>query len=96
MNDDDFEWDDGKAEINVRRHNISFEEARHVFDDFFALTEQDTSEDYGENRFLVTGIIGGLLFTVVCTERGERIRIISARKANRNEQRKYYRSQTTS
>jgi uncharacterized DUF497 family protein len=94
MNDDDFEWDDRKAAINLRDHKIGFPEARRVFDDVFALLEQDLSEDYGEDRFLATGMIGHRLVTVVFTERGERTRIISARKANTDERRKYYRSQT--
>jgi uncharacterized protein len=63
-------------------------------DDLFALIEQDLSEDYGEDRFTATGMIEGLLVTVVYTERGGRIRTISARKANSDERRKYYRSQT--
>ncbi len=94
MNSDDFEWDERKAAINLRNHKISFQEASRVFDDLFALIEQDLSEDYSEDRFMVTGMIEGLLVTVVYTERGDRIRIISARKANRDERRKYYRSQT--
>ena len=96
MNDDEFEWDDVKAEINLRKHKISFQEARRVFDDLFALVEQDFSEDFGEDRFLATGMVEGLLIAVVYTERGERIRLISARRANSNEQRRYYRSQTPS
>jgi uncharacterized protein len=94
MSDDDFEWDETKAEFNLRRHKISFREACRVFDDLFVLIEQDLSEDYGEDRFLATGIVEALLLTVVYTERGERIRLISARKASSDEQRKYYRSQT--
>jgi uncharacterized protein len=94
MNGDDFQWDERKAAINLRRHKISFQAARRVFDDLFALVEQDLSEDYGEDRFLATGMIEGVLVTVVYTERGERIRIVSARKANSNERRKYYQSQT--
>ncbi len=94
MHGDDFEWDDVKAEDNLRKHKISFQQASRVFDDLFALIEQDFSEDYGEDRFLATGMIEGLLVTVVYTEREERARIISARKANSDEQRRYYRSQT--
>jgi uncharacterized DUF497 family protein len=60
----------------------------------FVLIEQDLNEDYGEDRFLATGMIEGRLVTVVFTERGEKIRIISARKANTDERRKYYQSQT--
>jgi uncharacterized protein len=91
---DEFEWNSIKAEANLKKHKISFQEARRVFDDLFALIEQDLSEDFGEDRFLATGMVEGLLVTVVYTERGERIRLISARKANSDEQRRYYRSQT--
>jgi uncharacterized DUF497 family protein len=91
---DEFEWNPIKAEANLKKHKISFQEARRVFDDLFALIEQDLGEDFGEDRFLAIGIVEGLLVTVVYTERGERIRLISARKANSDEQRRYYRSQT--
>ena len=96
MNDDEFEWDEDKAEANLRKHKISFQEASRVFDDLFALIEQDLSEDFGEDRFLATGVIKGSLVTVVYTERDERIRLISARKANSDEQKRYYCSQTPS
>ncbi len=92
----EFEWDEAKARSNLRRHRISFLQACRVFDDFFALIEQDLSEDYGEDRFLATGTVEGMILTVVYTERRERIRIISARKASSDEQRKYYRGQTSS
>jgi uncharacterized DUF497 family protein len=94
MHDDEFEWDDRKAAINLRDHKISFEQARRVFDDVFVLIEQDLGEDYGEDRYLATGMIEELLITVVFTERGERTRIISARNANAYERRAYYQSQT--
>jgi uncharacterized protein len=93
MEHEDFEWDDDKAEANLRKHKISFLEASRVFEDAFALVEQDFTEDYGEHRFLAIGLVNGLLVTVAYTERGERIRIISARKANADEQRAYYQSQ---
>ena len=96
MNADEFEWDEDKAEANPRKHKISFQEASRVFDDLFALIEQDLSEDFGEDRFLATGVIKGSLVTVVYTERDERIRLISARKANSDEQKRYYCSQTPS
>jgi len=96
MEGEDFEWDEHKAAINLRRHKISFQTACAVFNDAFALIEHDTSEEYGEDRFLATGMVEGLLITVVYTERGERIRIISARRANNNEQRKYYQGQASS
>jgi uncharacterized DUF497 family protein len=95
MNSDDFEWDERKAALNLRRHKVSFQGARGVFDDAFALIEQDVSEEYGEDRFLAIGMVEGVLIGVVYTERGERIRIISARKANNHEQRKYYQGQAS-
>ena len=89
MGSDEFEWDDAKAKANLKKHKISFREARRVFDDPFAIIEQDFAEDYGEDRFLAIGRIEGLLLTVVFTERANRIRIISARRANRDEQKSY-------
>jgi uncharacterized protein len=60
-----------------------------VFDDPLALIVQDTSDDYGEHRFLVTGMVEDLMITVAYTERGESIRIISARRASIDERRAY-------
>lgn len=93
MAEGDFEWDALKAEANVRKHKISFNQARRVFDGLFALIELDESEDYGEDRYLATGMIDRIVVCVAYTERGERIRIISARKANSDEQRRYHSSQ---
>ena len=45
MNDADFEWDEAKAEANLRKHKISFQQAQRVFDDIFALVEQDLTEE---------------------------------------------------
>jgi uncharacterized DUF497 family protein len=73
---------------------VSFEAARLVFDDVFALDRHDAGGGYAEARYILTGMANGMLLTVVYTERGERTRIISARKATRHEQREYYDSQT--
>ncbi len=89
MESNDFEWDDAKAEANRRKHKIRFHAAIRVFDDPLVLILQDLSEDYGEDRFLATGLVEDLLMTVTYTERGDRIRIISARKAHANERRTY-------
>jgi uncharacterized DUF497 family protein len=89
MQSDEFEWDDSKAEANRKKHKISFRAASRVFDDPLVLIEQDFSEHYGEDRYLAIGLVEGLLVSVAYTERGNRIRIISARKANSNEQRAY-------
>ncbi len=96
MNDErehEFEWDASKAEANFRKHGIAFEAARRVFQDGFAVEWPDADLPYGEARFVITGMVDGRLLRVVYTERNGRIRIISARKATRHEQREYYRSQ---
>jgi hypothetical protein len=89
MESDEFEWEDAKAEANFRKHRISFRAASRVFDDPFVLIEQDLSEDYGEDRFVAVGVVENLLIAVAYTERGDRVRIISARKANAHERRTY-------
>jgi putative transcriptional regulator len=55
MKDDDFEWDDAKAALNLARHGVSFEVARLVFDDAFAVVREDRRQDYGEERFVLLG-----------------------------------------
>jgi len=92
MGGDDFEWDDGKAQGNLAKHGISFEDARLVFRDVFASERPDVVGGDGEQRHITTGQGNEVLLTVVYTERNERIRIISARKATKHEQRDYYRS----
>ena len=90
MASDDFEWDDAKAEANLKKHKVSFRLGTRVFDDPFLLIQQDTSEDYGEDRFIATGMVAGLLISVIYTDREDCIRVISARRANTNEQRSYH------
>ena len=89
---DDFEWDAGKAASNLKKHGVSFEQATLAFDDAFALIEQDDSEHYGEDRFILIGRALDGVLTVVYTERDGRIRIISAREAHEYERRNYYRA----
>ncbi len=90
MNDGNFEWDDAKAAANYAKHGVSFGRARLVFSDPFGIAEYDDRKDYDENRFTRTGIVEGTLLFVSYTERGERIRIISARRATKHEQDDYY------
>lgn len=90
MNNDDFEWDEAKAAENYAKHGISFEHARRIFDDAFAVEGIDDSEVYGEHRFTTIGMVEGVLLYVVYTERGARVRLISARRATRYEQDDYY------
>jgi uncharacterized DUF497 family protein len=80
------EWDDAKAQANLAKHGVSFEEAASVFGDQSALTFPDPDHSVGEKRWLTFGITQRVrLLVVVHTERGRSIRIISARKATRHE-----------
>lgn len=89
-----FEWDDDKAQSNLAKHNVSFELACSVFDDVFAFDSSDADSDSGETRFVVIGLTNRIVLTVVYTERADQIRIISARRATKHEEKEYYRSQT--
>ena len=91
---DNFEWDDNKAARNYIKHDVSFEEAAKVFLDPWAKDDPDDRKAYGEERFVHIGMAGHRLLTVIYTERGAKIRIISARKATKHEQ-NYYRETTT-
>ena len=65
-----------------------------MFDDAFAFERCDFDSAEGEIRYVITGMVNDVILTVVYTERGERTRIISARRATKHEQEEYYRSQT--
>ena len=91
MQDDLFEWDDAKAETNWRDHGVAFHNAVEAFYDHFAVEEIDDREDYGEERINLLGMCDGVLLHVTYTERGNRTRLISARKAERHEHEYYYR-----
>ncbi len=84
-----FEWDDAKAEANLRKHGVSFEEAVTSFEDPNHLIVDDGSSD-GETYWLVGLSIAGRLLTVVHVERGPRERIISARRATAEDERQYH------
>ena len=86
----DFEWKPGKAEANQFKHGITFEEAQTVFDDPLARIYEDPVHSIGESRCLVIGeSFSQEILVVSFTERGDNIRIISARLATRRE-RKFY------
>jgi uncharacterized protein len=91
MEDENFEWRDKKAAKNLREHGIAFDKAVKVFADPFAVEWIDEREAYGEERCILLGMCEGVILHVTYTERGERIRIISARRAERHEQDNYYR-----
>jgi uncharacterized DUF497 family protein len=86
----DFEWDDAKAELNERKHGVSFAEAMTVFGDPLSLTAYDPDHSDEEDRYITMGrSTGGLLLVVSHTDRGDKVRIISAREASRRERRDY-------
>jgi len=85
-----FEWDLRKARLNLAKHGVAFEEASTVFGDPLSLTIPDPEHSQGENRYITMGkTFNGKLLVVVHTDRGDNIRIISARRASRRE-RKFY------
>lgn len=88
-----FEWDENKNEINKRKHQISFEEASTVFYDEEALMISDYEHSEQEERFVILGNSSkaNLLVVCHCYRQSETvIRIISARKATKNEKHQYY------
>ena len=88
----EFEWDSEKALANEQKHGVSFEEAQSVFYDDFARQFHDPENSESEDRFLMLGMSNQARMLLVChCERsdGDVIRIISARKATRNEQTYY-------
>ena len=86
----DFEWDEDKAERNLRKHGVSFQEATGVFGDSLSFTTPDLSHSSVEERYLDIGMSSDQrLLVVAYTERGSRIRIISCRRATRSERKVY-------
>ena len=86
----EFEWDPAKAQANLRKHKVPFLIACEAFKDGNRLEFPDFSSEYGEERWIALGRVGQTILSVVFTERGERIRLISARRADTNEQRTYW------
>jgi uncharacterized DUF497 family protein len=85
-----FEWDPKKAAANARKHRVTFDEAMTVFADARALTAYDPDHSDDEDRFLTIGVSAdGRVLLVSHTDRGDSIRIISARKADKQEREEY-------
>jgi len=85
-----FEWDPPKAEINVKKHGVSFDEAATVFLDQLAVSGADPDHSLGESRYITFGISSlGRLLAVAHTHRTGAIRIISARRLTRSERKIY-------
>jgi uncharacterized DUF497 family protein len=91
----DFEWDDAKAAINRRIHKITFEQARDVFTDPFIVEWIDDGQGQNEQRFSALGMVENRLLFVAYTVRGHAIRIISARRAEPFERRRYHEENQT-
>jgi uncharacterized protein len=86
-----YEWDNAKAAANLRKHGVDFMDAIAAVEDPNHLEEIDTRFNYGEERIRVIGMARhGLLFVVVTLRDGDTCRIVSARKATRHEQNRYY------
>jgi len=84
----EYEWDEAKRLANLYKHGIDFVDVPAVFDGNIVMLEDDRY-DYVEQRFVTFGLLQGRVIAVVHTERGDCTRIISARKATKNEQRTY-------
>lgn len=89
-----FEWDETKAQLNLKNHNVSFEEASLIFEDFFALELFDEEHSsINEQRFIRLGLANDKVLFVVYTMRGENpefYRLISARFAEKDEEKIYW------
>ena len=85
-----FEWDAAKARENWRKHNVSFHEASTAFKDGLSVTISDPLHSHEEDRFILLGFSeNNRLLVVTHTDRNDRIRIISARKATKQERQHY-------
>lgn len=92
----EFEWDPRKAESNLRKHGVPFHFATAVFLDENRLERLEANGNYEEDRWITVGLAGEFELTVVYTMRGERIRLISARKADRYEREAYWNREISS
>lgn len=86
---DKFEWDERKRLANARKHGIDFVDAASIFEGDIVVI-LDNRFDYGETRYIAFGLLQGKVIVVAHTERGERLRLISARKALKHEEIYYF------
>lgn len=87
----EFEWDEEKAGANLAKHGVAFSNVT-SFAFATAIVADDDRMDYGEKRMVAMGLIGDRLHCLVYTRRGQRVRVISLRKANRKEIEAYVRA----
>jgi len=91
---EDFEWDPDKADANTQKHGVSFTAATRIFEDTSRIEWEDIREDYGEDRYITVGIVNAEVLTVAYTVRVDVIRIISARRATKEEKAQYHGNRT--
>ena len=84
----EFEWDNEKNDKNIEKHGLDFADVALVFD-YPVLEYEDSRKDYGEKRFFGIGILRGIEISIVYTRRRKKIRIISARRARKDERQRY-------
>lgn len=89
INNQTFQWDSDKATLNWQKHKVNFEDAALVFADENRIERYDNAHSDDEDRYITIGKVENILF-VIYTERGEIIRLISARLATARERRDYY------
>lgn len=84
-----FEWDENKRKLNLAKHGIDFKDAQQIFDGI-TFTFQDERYNYGEDRYITVGVLRGTVVIAAHTESDDVIRLISIRKATKNEQKLFY------
>ena len=85
-----YEWDEDKARTNLRKHQVSFLEGATVFNDQFVATQPDPDHSLAEQRYIAMGrSVRGRILVVVFTERGDKLRLMSCRKATPRERKVY-------
>ena len=84
-----FEWDETKRQTNLHDHKLDFAEAEIIFSGI-TFTFEDDRFEYGEDRFITLGLLRETVVVIAHTERNDTVRVISMRKATKNEQRLYF------
>jgi uncharacterized DUF497 family protein len=88
-----FTWDEAKRQANVAKHGLDFAESESVFRGAI-FTFEDDRFDYGEHRFITIGMFSSTVVVIAHTEQDDVVRVISMRRATKNERRLYYRGFT--
>ncbi|MGI8896008.1 MAG: BrnT family toxin [Casimicrobiaceae bacterium] len=87
-----YTYDPKKLTANLKKHGLHFKDAAQVIESERAVTFEDRRFDYGEQRFVTLGMLRGVLVVIITAETDEEIRVISMRRAERNEEEIYYRN----